>query len=131
MDERRSRDKDAIVFGDIWGATNEKRKQDLIRHFEKLDSSKTLKVLKVLRHENLAHLIFESRERKKSRGIDFDDHGLTRNRFFEFAKDTVHVIEKLELYRTGQGPRFDDMYETFTAYSDHFWNAVPVFREVE
>ncbi len=131
LDRRRSEDWDALAYDDEWQALNEQRKQDLLKTVEKLAGSEALKVLKVMRHENLAHLIIESRDRKKNPGIDFDNHDLTRKRFFEFARDTIQSIERVELYRIGRDPQFDEMHRTFTGYSELFWNALPVFRDVE
>ena len=88
-------------------------------------------VIRVMRNENLAHSIDNSRYKKKYFPDGFENHGVSRNSLFEFAEKSVHVIDNLELIRSGTNHDYHASLKVFQKYCASYWNALPIFRQIE
>ncbi len=90
-------------------------------------------VLRVIRTESLAHLVADSRDRERnfaSRDA-YENHGVTRDDLFDFARFSIGLIDDLLYFRDRLVPAFDEQYQMFEGYTDTFWQQVPIFRELD
>jgi len=127
---RRSKDWDAQLQEE-WTRKQFLSYRELNTEYLRLAESPVRNVVRVLRSENLAHLLAFSDDRRRLFPEGFDQHGVIRNDLFDFVESCIRLIDRIELFRVGHSRNFDESAAVFQSYCDAYWGAVPVFREVE
>lgn len=127
---RRSNDVDATFTPD-WKNKQHKFIDKISNRCNRLYSCEVRKVLRVIRSENLAHLVSDSRDRAKNFPQGFEHHTVKRKHLIKFAKLSVELIDKIELARNGTVYDTKGTIKIFQSYCDYFWNSMPVLQDEE
>ncbi|WP_292022966.1 hypothetical protein [Maritimibacter sp. UBA3975] len=98
-----------------------------------LGDSDTRKVLRVIRSENLAHSIDDSKDRQNlySSRSEYEGHGVTGNDLFHFAEVSLEIINLLVRIRDGSDMLLRERLNTARNQTQEFWNCMPILRNVE
>jgi hypothetical protein len=98
--------------------------------FEKLAKSDVRAYARVLRSENFAHLIENSRDRRKLEK-EMQDYFVTNNDLLDFAAESIVLSEGFTYLSIRLVNSFDASCRVFQKYCDLYWQSLPVFRVVE
>lgn len=128
--ERRKFDVD-VQFVPDWYEDQAALLQQIVSDTERLKDHQVRRVIRVIRTEHLAHLVEQSKDRARHFPSGFDDHGVRRNDLYSFAKDTIQLIERIELITSGNSADFDASAAVFRIYCQDYWENLPVFRDSE
>lgn len=128
--DRRKQDVDFSVYKNA-----EIKHRELERYvfelYNSLCAKRVRQVLRVLRTENLAHLVSESRDRARHFPEGFEAHGVTRYDLYDFARASVKLIENIIHLVSGSVLSYEDSAQHFRVFCEKYWNAMPVFRDSE
>lgn len=100
---------------------------------KKLGEGETRKVLRIIRSENLAHSIDDSKDRQKlySSRDEYEGHSVTGNDLFHFTEVSLEIISRLVYVSDGSDMLLQERLDTARSQTEEFWNCMPVLRNVE
>ena len=101
--------------------------------YERARALQARRVIRVMRSESLAHLLSDSRDRSAAFATrdQYENHGVTRNDLFEFADQTLNIIDDIIFLQCRTAKSYREQIDHFQDDVRKFWNALPTLREVE
>ncbi len=105
----------------------------LKRDIDACAASHEAQYVRVIRSEDLAHLVVGSRDRKRAleEHPQFDLDQLSSTSLLSFARQTLELSERLVYFAERHSPGFDYHINFLTKYFDRYWDNLPNFSQVE
>ncbi|MEM8570707.1 MAG: hypothetical protein AAGG56_07320 [Pseudomonadota bacterium] len=124
----------AFGEGDLapgWKERQTVKLNEIISNYESIKMSKVRSVIRIIRTESLAHLLEESRDRKKDFPLGYENHNINRNDFYKYSEHTIRLIDLMAYFRSGKVYDYNETCSVFQSYCNAFWDNLPILSEVE